>query len=308
MEINKKRYRDFDTYFKLKFKKKIIKLPLDGNFTCPNRDGTLSNKGCIYCSENGAGDFTKRINDINLQIDYQIKRLKKSGRNEGYMAFFQNFTSTYGHIKKLRETFYKAINNPNIMGLSIATRVDCLDEEVLNLLEEINKKTFLIVELGLQSVNEETISFINRGYSHKVFDENLNKLNKLNIRTVAHIIIGLPNEDKDDFIKDISYINKRKFWGLKIHNLYIEEKTDIFKFYKENKDKFTMTLDQYTDYVVMILGKLNPDVVVQRLTGDGRKDKIVWPIWSKNKASVLSTIDRKLKIRNIRQGDLWKEE
>ncbi|NVF11828.1 TIGR01212 family radical SAM protein [Anaerococcus sp. AGMB00486] len=307
MEINKKRYRDFDSYFKKKYKKKIIKLPLDGGFTCPNRDGTISDKGCIYCSENGAGDFTNRLDDIDKQIEFQINRLRKKDRDEGYIAFFQNFTSTYGDINYIRYVFYKAINNPSIMGLSIATRADCLTDEVLELLDDLNKKTFLIVELGLQSVNEDTISFINRGYSHREFDKGVLKLNKLNIKTLAHLIIGLPKEDINDYLKDVDYINKRGFWGLKIHNLYIEDDTLIYDYYKENENLFTMTKDEFTDYIIEILGKLNPSIVIQRLTGDGRYDRIVWPIWSKNKAAVLSTIDKKLKDMNLKQGDLWKE-
>ena len=206
MEINKKRYRDLDSYFKRKFNKKIIKIPLDGGFTCPNRDGKISKLGCIYCSENGAGDFTK-YDDLDKQIDFQINRLKKENRKEGYMAYFQNFTSTYGNIQKMKKLFYGAINNPNIMGLSIATRADCLSDEVIDLLDDLNKKTFLVVELGLQSVNEKSIEFINRGYSHKEFDQGLLKLKEKNIKTLAHIIIGLPNEDIDDFLNDISYIN-----------------------------------------------------------------------------------------------------
>lgn len=307
MEINKKRYRDLDSYFKRKFNKKIIKIPLDGGFTCPNRDGKISKLGCIYCSENGAGDFTK-YDDLDKQIDFQINRLKKENRKEGYMAYFQNFTSTYGNIQKMKKLFYGAINNPNIMGLSIATRADCLSDEVIDLLDDLNKKTFLVVELGLQSVNEKSIEFINRGYSHKEFDQGLLKLKEKNIKTLAHIIIGLPNEDIDDFLNDISYINQRKFWGIKVHNLYIEKNSGIYDYYLKNQNDFTMTLDQYVDYVILILENLDPNIIIQRLTGDGRRDKIVWPIWSKNKARVLSTIDKKLKDEDKKQGDLWKEK
>ena len=307
MEINKKRYRDVDSYFKKKFNKKIIKLPLDGNFTCPNRDGTLSYLGCIYCSENGAGDFTK-FDNLDRQIDFQMERLKKENRNEGYMAYFQNFTSTYGDFEKIKKLFYEAINNPKIMGLSIATRADCLSDEVIDLLDEINKKTFLIVELGLQSVNEKSIEFINRGYSHKEFDEGLLKLKEKNIKTLAHLIIGLPNENLDDYLRAISYINERKFWGIKIHNLYIEKNSRIYDYYLKNTNEFKMTLDEFVDCVILILESLDPKIVVQRLTGDGRRDRIIWPIWSKNKAKVLSTIDKKLKDGNKNQGDLWKEK
>lgn len=307
MEINKKRYRDVDSYFKRKFNKKIIKIPLDGGFTCPNRDGKISKLGCIYCSENGAGDFTKYDN-LDKQIDFQINRLKKPNRNEGYMAYFQNFTSTYGDFEKMKQLFYGAIENPNIMGLSIATRADCLSDEVIDLLDDLNKKTFLIVELGLQSVNEKSIEFINRGYSHKEFDKGLLKLKEKNIKCLAHLIIGLPNENLNDYLRAISYINEREFWAIKIHNLYIEKGSRIYDYYLENQNEFTMTLDQFVDYVILILENLNPNIIVQRLTGDGRRDKIVWPIWSKNKAKVLSTIDKKLKDRNKNQGDLWKEK
>ncbi|WP_244261674.1 TIGR01212 family radical SAM protein [Anaerococcus hydrogenalis] len=267
----------------------------------------MSKLGCIYCSENGAGDFTK-YDDLDKQIDFQINRLKKENRKEGYMAYFQNFTSTYGNIQKMKKLFYGAINNPNIMGLSIATRADCLSDEVIDLLDDLNKKTFLVVELGLQSVNEKSIEFINRGYSHKEFDQGLLKLNEKNIKTLAHIIIGLPNEDIDDFLNDISYINKRKFWGIKVHNLYIEKGSRIYNYYLKNQNDFTMTLDQYVDYVILILENLDPNIIIQRLTGDGRRDKIIWPIWSKNKARVLSTIDKKLKDEDKKQGDLWKEK
>lgn len=307
MEINKKRYRDEDSYFKRKFNKKIIKIPLDGGFTCPNRDGKISKLGCIYCSENGAGDFT-RNDDLDKQIDFQINRLKKPNRNEGYMAYFQNFTSTYGDFEKIKRLFYEAIENPNIMGLSIATRADCLSDEVIELLDDLNKKTFLIVELGLQSVNEKSIEFINRGYSHKEFDQGLLKLKEKNIKTLAHLIIGLPNEDLNDYLGAISYINEREFWAIKIHNLYIEKGSIIYDYYLKNQNEFTMTLDEFVDYVILILENLNPNIIVQRLTGDGRRDKIIWPIWSKNKAKVLSTIDKKLKDRNKNQGDLWKEK
>lgn len=307
MEINKKRYRDVDSYFKRKFNKKIIKIPLDGGFTCPNRDGKISKLGCIYCSENGAGDFT-RNDDLDKQIDYQINRLKKPERREGYMAYFQNFTSTYGDFEKMKQLFYGAIENPHIMGLSIATRADCLSDEVIDLLDDLNKKTFLIVELGLQSVNEKSIEFINRGYSHKEFDKGLLKLKEKNIKTLAHLIIGLPNEDLNDYLGAISYINEREFWAIKIHNLYIEKGSIIYDYYLKNQNEFTMTLDEFVDYVILILENLNPNIIVQRLTGDGRRDKIIWPIWSKNKAKVLSTIDKKLKDRNKNQGDLWKEK
>lgn len=306
MELNKKRYRDLDTYYKIKYQKKIIKLPLDGGFTCPNRDGSLSFKGCIYCSDEGAGEWTyKSAGDIKNQIAYQKEILSKAGRREAYIAYFQNFTNTYGDVEKMREMFFAAINEPDIVGLSIATRADCLPDEVLALLDELNQITDLTVELGMQSVNEKTLDFINRGYNHKIFDRGVDNLNDIGIKTIAHIIVGLPDESEDDYLNDILYVNEKNFWGVKIHNLYIENNTYLKYYYEKNNIKYNMTKDAYANIVVDMLRNLNPDVVVHRLTGDGVKENIVYPAWSKNKAAVLTTIDKIMKAEDFSQGDLF---
>ena len=308
MELNRKRYNDLDTYYKIKYGKKIIKLPLDGGFTCPNRDGTLSSRGCIYCSDAGAGEWTYRsVGDIKAQISYQKKILAKPGREEGYIAYFQNFTNTYGDVARMREMFHAAINEDDIVGLSIATRADCLPYEVLNLLEELNENTDLTIELGMQSVNDNTLKFINRGYSHQEFDNGVQKLCSLGIEMVAHIIVGLVGEDIDDYLRDISYINYRGIEGIKIHNLYIENNTYLKSYYEKNNITYDMTKDDYADIVVTMLRHLNPEVIVNRLTGDGIGANIAYPKWSKNKGAVLSTIDKIMKDGDFRQGDLWKE-
>lgn len=306
MELNKKRYRDLDTYYKIKYKKKIIKLPLDGGFTCPNRDGSLSFKGCIYCSDDGAGEWTyKSAGDIKNQIALQKNILSKPNREEAYIAYFQNFTNTYGDVEKMREMFLTAINEPDVVGLSIATRADCLPYDVLDLLDELNQKTDLTVELGMQSVNEKTLDFINRGYDHKIFDQGVDKLNKLGIKTIAHTIIGLPDEDEKDFLNNIIYINKKEFWGIKIHNLYIENNTYLKYYYEKNNIKYNMSKDTYAKIVVEMLRNLKPDVVINRLTGDGIKENIAYPAWSKNKGAVLTTIDKIMKSEDFSQGDLF---
>ncbi|MFO3715355.1 TIGR01212 family radical SAM protein [Anaerococcus cruorum] len=306
MELNKKRYRDLDTYYKIKYQKKIIKLPLDGGFTCPNRDGSLSFKGCIYCSDDGAGEWTyKSAGDIKNQIAYQKKILSKISRKEGYIAYFQNFTNTYGDVEKMREMFFTAINEPDVVGLSIATRADCLPYDVLDLLDELNQKTDLTVELGMQSVNEKTIDFINRGYDHKIFDQGVDKLNKLGIKTIAHTIIGLPGEDEKDFLNNISYINKKDLWGIKIHNLYIENDSYLKYYYEKNNIRYNMTKDDYANIVVEMLRNLKADVVINRLTGDGIKENIAYPAWSKNKGAVLTTIDKIMKSEDFSQGGLF---
>lgn len=307
MEINKKRYRDLDTYLKLKFNKKIIKLPLDGGFTCPNRDGTLGYMGCIYCSESGSGEWTSHKKSIADQIKDQKIKLSKKGREEGYIAYFQNFTSTYGDISKMRKLFYEAISQDNVLGLMIATRGDCLSEDVLTLLDELNQKTFLVVELGMQSVNEATISLIERGYTHAEFDKGVDKLNKLGIKTLVHVIVGLPYETMDDYLKDVRYINQKGIWGIKIHNLYLEKDSRFLRYFEDNNLSYSMTKDDYVSICVQMLRNLKKDIVINRLTGDGIREKIAYPAWSKNKAGILSSIDKLMKDENYRQGDLCQE-
>lgn len=286
----------------------MIKLPLDGGFTCPNRDGSLSSLGCIYCSDSGSGEWTFREKgSISRQISYQKKLLAKPGRDEAYIAYFQNFTNTYGDVAKMREMFYEVISQDDIVGLFIATRADCLSDEVLELLDELKANTFLVVELGMQSVNEKTISLINRGYRHEEFDKGLLKLKNLGINILVHIIVGLPYEVMGDYLADISYINSRKIWGVKIHNLYIEKGTRLLDFYEKENIAYRMDKDSYVEIVVAMLRRLDPDVVINRLTGDGLREKIAFPVWSKNKAKILATIDRVMKVKDYRQGDLWKE-
>ena len=308
IEINKKRYRDYDSYMKEKFNKKIIKLPLDGGFTCPNRDGTISKEGCIFCSEAGSGEWTFGKKSIREQISHQKARLSKEGRPEAYLGYFQNFTNTYGDLSRLRDLYYGALENEDLIGLAIATRADCLSDQVLDLLEEINNKYFLIVELGMQSVNDRTLALINRGYDHVTFDSGLKKLKARGIKVLVHMIVGLPFEGYDDYINTISYINEAVPWGIKIHNLYVEENSKLEKFYQENKLTYGMDMDEYVKIVVEILRKLRPEIVINRLTGDGINEKIAFPVWSKNKAKILTSIDKMMKDKNYRQGDLWKEE
>lgn len=224
-----------------------------------------------------------------------------------YMAYFQNFTNTYGDIDKLRKIYYEALEVDGIMGIAIATRADCLSDEVLDLLSEIKDQYFLIVELGMQSVNEKTINLINRGYSHEVFDDVIKKLHQRGINTLIHMIVGLPFEDRVDFLADISYINNVRPWGIKIHNLYIEKPSRLFNFYEENKLDYGVDEETYVEIVVDLLRRLRPEIVINRLTGDGIGEKIAYPVWSKNKAKILTSIDKLMKDRNYRQGDLWKE-
>lgn len=208
----------------------------------------------------------------------------------------------------MRELFYEALEDKDVIGLAIATRADCLDDEVLNLLEEINEKYFLIVELGMQSVNQKSLDLINRGYDHETFDLGLKKLKARGIRVLVHMIVGLPYEDFDDYINDVFYIDEVNPWGIKIHNLYVEKDSKLYEYYEKNNLNYDMEMEDYVNIVVAILRNLRPDIVINRLTGDGINEKIAYPLRSKNKARILTSIDKLMKDRNYRQGDLWKEE
>ena len=225
-----------------------------------------------------------------------------------YLGYFQNFTNTYGDVSRLRDLYYEALSCEDVIGLAIATRADCLSDEVLDLLEEISKEYFLLVEIGMQSVNEKTIDLINRGYSHEVFDQGIRKLHARGIFTLVHMIVGLPFEERVDFVDDITYINTIRPWGIKIHNLYIEKPSKLFDYYKENKLSYGMEMEDYVEIVVDLLRRLRPEIVINRLTGDGIGEKIAFPAWAKNKAKILTSIDKMMKDKNYRQGDLWKEE
>lgn len=296
------RYNSFHEYFYNKFNSKILKLSIDAGLTCPNRDGTLGSSGCIYCSERGAGDFTFRDeNSILDQMSKQRKRLETKWPEGLNIAFFQSFTNTYADIETLRKIYYAALSYENTVGLAIATRADCLSDEVLDLLSELNEKTFLWIELGMQSVNEETIGRINRGYSHAVFDDAIDRLKERGLKTLAHIIFGLPGESKKSMMEGIKYIDDKKLFGIKIHSLYIQEDTPLAKAYIEEPFEL-LSKDEYMDLVVEAISKLSPEIVIHRLTGDPNRKKLIAPKWTADKLSVLSGIEKKLKEKNISQG------
>jgi len=300
-----KRYHTLNYEMRNTFKEKVIKLSLDGGFTCPNRDGTLGNRGCIFCGEKGSGEFAaSRCLSIKEQIDEQKKLLSKKWDTGKYIAYFQNFTNTYSNYEDLKDKYYEALSQEGIVGLAIATRPDCLPEDVLDLLEELNEKTYLWVELGLQTIHERTAKFIRRGYSLEVYDKAVNELKKRNIRVVTHLIFGLPGETRDDMIESVKYVASTKTWGVKFHLLYIQRGTDLYYYYLNNPFHI-LTRDEYISIVVDGLEYLPPDMVVHRLTGDGKKELLYEPRWSLDKLRVLSGIDRELKDRNSYQGKKW---
>lgn len=298
----KKRYNSLDNYFKITFGEKIYKVSLDGGFTCPNRDGTLSSKGCIFCNESGSGDFAgSRKLSITEQIEEQLKLIENKFPSGKVIAYFQNFTNTYGDIEYLRKIYYEALAHPRVMGLAIATRPDCLEDNVIELLNEINNKYFLWVELGLQTINEEVAKIINRQYPLKTYEEAAEKLKKHNIKFVTHIIVGLPGEKEEDPLDTALFSEKCGTWGIKIHLLHIIKNTELEKYYKENELKIQKK-EEYVKKVVKILQNISYNIVIHRLTGDGNKETLAAPLWSLNKRDVLNSIEKEMKAENIYQG------
>lgn len=293
-----RRFLSFNDFFKEYYGGKTVKLSLDGGFSCPNRDGTLSEIGCIFCSDDGSGEFAgSKYLSIDEQIKSQKEFLKNKWKAENYIAYFQNFTNTYGSLESLREIYDKVANRDDIKGISIATRCDCLDDEKIEYLKEISKKKTVWLELGMQTVNEDTIKVINRGYSHKEFHETIRKLQDANILFLIHAIFGLPYENEKDFENTINYIRNLAPFGVKFHNLYILKYSPIYELYK-NKNFKILSRDEYVDLVLKALDTIDEKTVVHRITGDPPKAKLFEPTWCADKLSVISEIDKKLKENN----------
>ena len=299
-----KRYHTWDYYLKSVFGEKVAKVSLDGGFTCPNIDGTISRGGCIFCSKRGSGDFALEITSENLKEQFEAAknsiRKKWPGINK-YIAYFQAYSNTYADIKILREKYETVLSLKNVVGLSIATRADILDKETLEYLSELNKKTFLWVELGLQSSNDKTAQLINRGHDFRTFMKAAEQLRERNIRVCVHIINGLPGETYDDMIKTVKDISVLNINAVKIHMLYILKDTPLFKLYE--KEKFSvMKREDYIQTVADQIELLPEEVIVERVTGDGKADDLKAPLWSLNKISILNDIDKELARRNTWQG------
>ena len=293
------RYNDLSSYLKEKFGSRLLKLSIDGGFSCPNRKN--EKKGCKFCSESGSGEFTTRRKSITEQLNAQINFLKDKDKYNGYIAYFQSYTNTFLPVEELRKMYYEAINFPNVKVLSIATRADCFNEEIYNLLEELNEKIEVWIELGLQSSNEKTRNSLNIGYSTETFENCVKRLKELNIKTIFHIIFGLPNETKIDYKNTIDYVNSKKPWGIKIHSLYIQNDCELYEEYLKNSFK-VITWNEYIDALIMAIENLDKDIIIHRLTGDGDKEKLVAPIWSKDKIKTIGEISKILKQRNSYQG------
>lgn len=288
------KYTTLNNYLKERFGEKVYKIALNGGFTCPNRDGKIGTRGCIFCSKGGSGDFAESPElSITEQIENGKKRLEKKIKNGKYIAYFQAFTNTYAPVEKLRAIYTEAINHPDIVALSIGTRPDCLGDDVLALLDELNKVKPIFVELGLQTINEDTARYIRRGYTLEVYDKAVADLHKIGINVVTHIILGLPGESKNDMLKSVEYACKVTD-GIKLQLLHILKGTDLAKDYEQGKFE-VLTLEQYTEIIKECVQIIPENVVIHRLTGDGAKKDLIAPLWSADKKTVLNTINRALK-------------
>lgn len=297
----KMKIRMLSEYCKEKFGTKVYRLSLSTGCTCPNRDGKAGFGGCTFCSEEGSGEFTARQININQQIEF-AKRLvdRKFPKNmkedeKKYIAYFQSFTNTYGDIEKLRKIFFEAANRDDIIALAIATRPDCLDDEMVEMLREVNKKKPIWVELGLQTINEDCAVKFNRGYGLDCFYKTYNKLKNENFEVIVHVILGLPYEEKIGGLKTVEYLSKLNppLDGIKLHLLHIIRGTKLAREYEENPFPI-LSLEEYADLVVLCLKTLPETTVIHRLTGDGDKKKLIAPLWSKDKKKVLNYLNKKI--------------
>lgn len=293
-------------YYKEIFGHKVYKLSLNAGMTCPNRDGSLGSKGCIFCSKGGSGDFAASASkSITDQINEGIDRISSKYKGNSYIAYFQAFTNTYANVDILRKIYTEAINDSRICGISIATRPDCLEAEKIALLSELNQIKPIWIELGLQTINERTADYIRRGYPLSTFLSTLNQLNAAKLPVVVHIIIGLPNENHDDYMKCAHFLSGLKINGVKLQLLHVLKDTDLEIEY--NKGCFMeMTLEEYAKTIVDIIEVLPPEFVIHRITGDGPGNLLIAPLWSRNKKNVLNTITREFKSRNTYQGKEYK--
>ncbi len=295
------RYNSLNNYLRNKFGKKVYKISIDGGFTCPNRDGKISTGGCIFCSAKGSGDFaTSKSLSITQQIEQGKERVRSKTKDNSFIAYFQAFTNTYAPIDVLESKFTEAINHKDIVALSVATRPDCVDEEVLSLLEKLNKIKPIWVELGLQTIKESSVDYIRRGYENSVYVDTATKLRNIGIEVITHIILGLPNENKLDMLRSVDFACKYSN-GIKLQLLHILKGTDLLKDYENSKFN-ALTMEQYIDILCDAVSIIPKNVVIHRLTGDGDKKILVAPLWSGNKKVVLNTINKIFEERNIIQG------
>lgn len=301
-----KRYNSIDRYYKQKYGKKVAKISLNGNFSCPNKDGVKSYGGCIFCSKSGSGDFA---GDINLDIISQFYQIKEIIDNKWtdalYMPYLQANSNTYGSIEKLKSVYEPLKTLKNIVGISIATRADCFNDEIYEYLNSLNKEIPITVELGLQSSNEKTAKLINRGTTNDEFIETVKRLREINIEIVVHIINGLPYEVESDMLNTIDFINNLDIQGVKIHSLLVLKNTPLANMYEKENFKI-LTLEEYVDITVSQIEHLRGDIIIHRVGADSSIEDLIAPLWSRKKLVVMNEIDKLLRKKDSYQGIFYK--
>ncbi|MGL6173352.1 MAG: TIGR01212 family radical SAM protein [Cellulosilyticaceae bacterium] len=302
--MSNNRFYTLNKFLRDRHGEKVMKLSIDGGFTCPNRDGKISKGGCIFCSTHGSGDFAgSRNQSITEQMHYNINLLSKKWPNiNKYIAYFQSYSNTYAPVEELKQKYEEALSFDGVVGISIGTRADCLDESILAYLEDLNKRTHLWVELGLQSIHEKSSQFMNRGHNLKTFTDAVYALHERGIEVVAHIILGLPSETSEDILETARYLSMLPLQGVKIHMLHILDNSPLGKLYIE-KPFSLLTQEEYIVLVGEILKILPPHFVIHRLTGDGDKQHLLAPIWTTHKTNVLNNMNKYLRENNIYQGN-----
>lgn len=302
-----KPYHSLDYELKTRFGEKVYRLTLNGGMSCPNRDGHIGYGGCIFCSSGGSGEFAA---DPGLSIRQQIEEGKKMLADKRpvhkYIAYFQAFTNTYGPVEYLRSIFTEAISCPEIAVLSIATRPDCLPPEVIELLSELNQIKPVWVELGLQTIHEDTAAFIRRGYPLSVYEDAVQKLRAIGIEVITHVILGLPGENLERMLDTIRYLNTRDIQGIKLQLLHILKGTDLAVLYEQGSFS-VLTQEEYIRTILSCVELLRPDIVIHRLTGDGPKDLLIAPTWSSAKRQVLNSVHRAFRLNDTWQGRLYQK-
>ena len=300
--MENKPYRSLNAYYREIFGRKTAKISLDGGFTCPNRDGRCGTRGCLFCSAGGSGDFAENAAlSITEQIENGKAQTADKWKDPAYVAYFQAFTNTYAPVEELRRKYEEALACDGVEGISIATRADCLPEDVLDLLEELNGKTKLWVELGLQTADETSAEYIRRGYPLSVFEKAVNDLAERHIPVIVHVILGLPGENRETLLHTIDCVNRLPIQGIKLQLLHVLSDSDLAEIY-EAGEYIPLTKEEYIALVGDCIAHLREDIIIHRLTGDGDKNTLLAPLWSLRKRDVLNSIHKYLKENGIRQG------
>ncbi|RSK28246.1 TIGR01212 family radical SAM protein [Bacillus sp. HMF5848] len=303
--FDQKRYHTWNYHLRQTFGEKIFKVALDGGFDCPNRDGTVAHGGCTFCSAAGSGDFAgNRADDLHTQFNEIKEKMHHKWKDGKYIAYFQAYTNTHAPVEVLKEKFETALGFDGVIGLSIATRPDCLPDDVVEYLADLNKRTYLWVELGLQTIHQQTADLVNRAHDLQTYVEGVEKLRKHNIRICSHIINGLPNETRDMMMETAEFVSKLDVQGIKIHSLHLLKGTPMVKQYEKGLVEF-MSMEEYVNLTCDQLEIMPPEMIVHRVMGDGPIDLMVGPMWSVNKWEVLNSIDHELKRRDSHQGQRY---